>query len=274
MNATIPTRYEEIPIDSIVKGPVDIRKFYDPELLAQLAESQQELGTLQQVVVRPGAEGRYELIIGSRRVRAARKLKLATVPACIIPEVEDSRAVLMALSENIHRAELSPFEEAAAILQLVERFKLPLGVISKQIGRNPIWVSRRLKLLSIPDEIQRMYSEQRLSLNHIEKLMTLPNREDQLTLARVVTHDDLTTGELRTLIERKFKQKPSILRGKSLRMLSGGRAALHIQGFTKWLKGVPGSRAILSGDFRDLQGSLQELRREADAALKRIEHKG
>lgn len=265
-------RYEEIPVQSIVEGPVQIRKFYDPGLLKQLAESQGEMGTLQLIVVRPASDERFELIIGSRRVRAARDSRMERIPACILPSVEDSRAMLMALSENFHRVDLSPFEEGAAILKLVHEHGVSVPEISRSLKRDVTWVTRRIKLLSLPAPVQGMFSKGRLQLHHVDKLVTLSTKEDQLKFARIAAQRSLSPVELSTLIKRETTSKSA--RVGSSRLLSGERAALQIQAFTDWLKQVPGNRAILGGDMLRLRRSLCELKRETEAALKRIERKG
>ena len=149
-------RIEEISRDSIVITDLNIRKFYNDDTLEELSRSFSEVGNLYPILVRPGNNGKYELIAGSRRLKAAEKSDLSHVPVCVISDIDDKGIIELALSENLQREDLTPFEEAEAIMRLMKDFNMGAGEIAKRIGRNIGFVRNRIKLLSLPEELQEM----------------------------------------------------------------------------------------------------------------------
>ena len=133
-----------LPIGSIVPGRLQPRRRFDEAALAKLTESIRTQGVVQPVLVRPSG-GRYELIAGERRWRAAQAAGLATVPA-VVRDDGDTDALLLALVENVAREDLSPIEEARGYVVLLEEFDLDLGEIATKVGRSKPSVSNRMRL--------------------------------------------------------------------------------------------------------------------------------
>jgi ParB family chromosome partitioning protein len=177
-------RLEELPVGSIVPNPHQPRVHFDEESLAELAASVREIGVLQPVLVRPGAEdGTYELIAGERRWRAARRAGLAVIPA-IVRTTDDLGSVERALVENLHRQDLTPLEEASAYQQLIEDFSLTHEQVASRVGKSRSAISNTLRLLSLPAAIQALLADGRLSAGHAKALLGTPDRAFQEQLAR------------------------------------------------------------------------------------------
>ena len=159
----------EISVSAIEPNPAQPRSHFDEELLAALAASIRELGVLQPILVRPLEGGRYQLIAGERRWRAAKRVGLPTVPA-LIRTVADQSSLEQALVENLHRQDLNPLEEAAAFQQLVEGFGLTHDEVAVRVGKSRAAVSNTLRLFQLPPAIQRMVMDGALSVGRAEQL--------------------------------------------------------------------------------------------------------
>ncbi|GAC1534572.1 MAG: ParB/RepB/Spo0J family partition protein [Acidimicrobiales bacterium] len=173
----------DIPVTSVEPNPTQPRAHFDEELLGSLSASVRELGVLQPILVRPLGEGRYQLIAGERRWRAAKRAGLQTIPA-LIKEVTDRLSLEQALVENLHRQDLNPLEEAAAYQQLIEDFGLTHDEVASRVGKSRAAVSNTLRLFQLPPSIQRLVIDGSLSAGHARALLGTPDRAFQEALAR------------------------------------------------------------------------------------------
>ncbi|MCZ7589271.1 MAG: ParB/RepB/Spo0J family partition protein [Gaiella sp.] len=180
-----------LPVDAIHPNPRQPRRRFEPEATTALAASLRHQGVLQPIVVRPRAEGGYELVAGERRWRAARAAGLETLPA-LVREADDRDALLLALVENVARENLSPVEEARAYATLVDEFELSLGEVAARVGRSKPGVSNRLRLLELPDEVLWMLARDELTEGHARAVLALPNDEARVRLARRAAREGLT----------------------------------------------------------------------------------
>jgi ParB family chromosome partitioning protein len=146
--------FAELPRDAITPNPRQPREVFDEEAMAELVHSVREVGLLQPIVVRPQGDGRYELIMGERRWRAAAQAGLETIPA-IVRQTGDDVMLRDALLENLHRAQLNPLEEAAAYDQLLADFGCTHDELAGRIGRSRPQISNTLRLLKLPPSVQR-----------------------------------------------------------------------------------------------------------------------
>jgi ParB family chromosome partitioning protein len=162
-----------LPIESVHPNPRQPRKRFEPEATAGLAASMRHQGVLQPVVVRPRAEGGYELVAGERRWRAAREAGLPTLPA-IVRESDDRDALLLGLVENVAREDLSPVEEARAYASLLDEFELTLGEVAEHVGRSKPSVSNRLRLLELPEEVLWMLARGEITEGHGRAVLAVP----------------------------------------------------------------------------------------------------
>lgn len=176
-------RLEDLPVASIAPNPNQPRVHFDEESLAELAASIREIGVLQPVLVRPLADGSYQLIAGERRWRAARRAGLAVIPA-VVRSTDDLGSVERALVENLHRQDLTPLEEAAAYQQLIEDFSLTHEQVAGRVGKSRSAVTNTLRLMSLPAAIQHLLADGRLSAGHAKALLGSPDRAFQEQLAR------------------------------------------------------------------------------------------
>jgi ParB family chromosome partitioning protein len=182
---------QELPVTAIEPNPNQPRIHFDEESLADLSASIRELGVLQPVLVRAAEDGRYRLIAGERRWRAARRAGLDTIPA-IIRDTDDLGSIEQALVENLHRQDLTALEEAAAYQQLIEDFNLTHDVVATRVGKSRAAVTNTLRLLQLPPTIQHLLADGRLTAGHARALLGTPDRGFQETLARRAVAEHLS----------------------------------------------------------------------------------
>jgi ParB family chromosome partitioning protein len=165
---------EQIPLDAVVSNPRQPRTRFDPEELAELAESIRVHGMLQPLIVtQDETPGRYTLIAGERRLLAARQAGLTHAPALVREASEQSR-LEMALIENVQRADLAPLELAEAYRQLAEDFDLSHEQIAARVGKSRVAVTNTLRLLKLPESVRQALAEGRISEGHARALLALP----------------------------------------------------------------------------------------------------
>jgi len=192
----------EVPLTSIQPNPHQPRTHFDEETLASLAASIREIGVLQPVLVRRAGEDIYELIAGERRLRAARRAGLQTIPA-LVKGASDAASLEQALVENLHRQDLNPLEEAGAYQQLIEDFGLTHDQVSARVGRSRATVSNTLRLFQLPPSIQRLVAEGQLSAGHARALLGTPDRSFQESLARKAVADGLSVREVEDAVRAR-----------------------------------------------------------------------
>jgi ParB family chromosome partitioning protein len=173
----------EIPVASVAPNPNQPRRHFDEESLTELSASIAEMGVLQPILVRPLTEGRFELIAGERRWRAAERAGLATIPA-VIRLTDDATSVEQALVENLHRQDLTALEEAAAFQQLLDEFGLTHDQIATRVGKSRSAITNSLRLLGLPPAVQHLLADGQLSAGHARALLGTPDRARQEQLAR------------------------------------------------------------------------------------------
>lgn len=181
----------ELPLDAISVNPYQPRDKFDQAALNVLTESIREVGVLQPVLVRPSADGKYELIAGERRCRAARQAGLDRIPA-VVRTAEDADALEQALLENLHREDLNAIEEAAACQQLIEEFEFTQETVAKRLGRSRSAVANTVRLLQLPDEVKAMVVDGSLSAGHARALLGVSNKQRLIKLAKKAVADGLT----------------------------------------------------------------------------------
>jgi ParB family chromosome partitioning protein len=181
----------QIRVDQIEPNSRQPRRRFEPEATSGLAESIKRQGLLQPVVVRPRAEGGYELIAGERRWRAAREAGIEELPA-IVREADDRDSLLLALVENVAREQLSAVEEARAYAALMDEFGLSLGDLADRVGRSKPSVSNRLRLLELPDEVLWMLVRGELTEGHARAVLAVPENDERIRLATRIVRSGLS----------------------------------------------------------------------------------
>ncbi len=178
----------ELPTDLIAPNPRQPRRRFDEAALAGLADSLRSRGVIQPILVRPRAEGTYELIAGERRWRAAQMADLETIPALVRPH-DDASVLELALVENMAREDLNPVEEARACAALVEELGLTREDVGRRVGRSRVAVSNLLRLLDLPDEALEMLEQGVLSEGHGRALLLAEDHGARRRLARSAAAD-------------------------------------------------------------------------------------
>lgn len=191
---------QHIPIDDISPNPRQPRSSFDETRLAELAESIKSHGVLQPILVRTLPNGKYELVAGERRLRAARIASLAAIPA-IVRDFSESDATEAALIENLQRDDLSPIERAVAYRHYLRLFNAVPEQLAARLGEGRATVANHLRLLNLPDEVQQMLSDGRLSMGHARAILTLPP-DRQLAIARLAYRRNLSVRQTEELAAR------------------------------------------------------------------------
>jgi ParB family chromosome partitioning protein len=201
-------RFAEIPVSAIVPNPRQPRQAFDEEAMEELAASIREVGLLQPVVVRELGPGKFELVMGERRWRAALATDRETVPA-IVRDTRDDAMLRDALLENIHRADLNPLEEAAAYQQLLEEFGATHDELARRLGRSRPQISNTIRLLNLPAQVQRRVAAGVLSAGHARALLGLEDAEAQEELALRIVAEGLSVRATEELVAVAIAEGPA-----------------------------------------------------------------
>ncbi|WIM96556.1 ParB/RepB/Spo0J family partition protein [Actinoplanes oblitus] len=207
--APVPgARFAELPVSSIEPNAKQPRHVFDEEALEELKTSIQEIGFLQPIVVRDLGDGRYELVMGERRWRAAQAVGKETIPA-IVRDTPDDAMLRDALLENIHRANLNPLEEAAAYAQLLEEFGVSHEELARRIGRSRPQISNTIRLMNLPAQVQRRVAAGVLSAGHARALLGLGSSEAQEQLAERIVKEGLSVRSTEEIVQLAQHDAPA-----------------------------------------------------------------
>lgn len=211
LSALIPEKSAVAPNESVTQvkvidiqeNPLQPRISYDEERFSELMASIKERGVLQPILVRPKGDG-YELIAGERRLRAARALNFDEVPV-VVKAVSDQEALVLALIENIQREELNPIEEAQAFQRLISEFHFTQDSVAQSVGKDRSTVGNLIRLLKLPQDIQKSVSDGKLSAGHARALLSVDNPQEQKRLFEKTIMRQLSVRELENLIKYGIK---------------------------------------------------------------------
>ncbi len=193
------TELQDVPVAQIDPNRQQPRAYFDEEALVALTASVAAVGVLQPILLRPDENGRFQLIAGERRWRAAKRAGLQTIPA-LVRTVGDADALEQALVENLHREDLNALEEAGAYQQLMEDFGLTQEQVANRVGKSRSSVTNTLRLFQLPPSVQKLVVERKLSAGHARALLGSPDRLFQETLARRAVAEDLSVRQLEELV--------------------------------------------------------------------------
>ena len=181
------------------------RKRFEPEALAELAESIRQHGIIQPITVRRLSSGYYQIIAGERRWRAAREAGLSEVPAMII-EADDKTVMELGLIDNLQREDLNPLEEAKGYQTLLKEYGMTQEGIAQRMGKSRPAIANALRLLALPEEVLAMLEDGSLSAGHARALLTLPGENLQAALAKRVAAEGLSVRQTEALARRLAKE--------------------------------------------------------------------
>lgn len=208
LESLIPSRsenkskdYFECYITDIVTNPDQPRKIFTKSAIDELAASIEEKGILQPLVVRSIGAGKYELIAGERRFRAASQLQMEKVPV-IVKDIREEDVLELALIENIQRENLNPVEEAMAYRDLLSKFQYTQEELAKRLGKDRSSIANALRLLKLPDKIRDSLLANTISMGHARALLGVDDRELQIEIAKDVVEKKLSVRDTEELVNR------------------------------------------------------------------------
>src|SRR3954471_7580712 len=197
---TVSEDFLEIDIDLIEANAAQPRTHFDEGRLEELAQSIRSNGVVQPILVRRRG-ARYQLVAGERRWRAAQRAGLQQIPA-IIREIPDDKLLELALIENIQRQELNAIEEAHAYKRLIETLGLTQEVVAQRVGRDRSFITNYLRLLRLPEDIQQLLGEEKLTTGHARALLGIDDENIQRKVARKIIEQSLSVRETERAIKR------------------------------------------------------------------------
>lgn len=203
-----PSGLEVLPIANISRNPRQPRSQMDQEELAELAASIRENGILQPLIVSPTDEpDKFILIAGERRLLAAGIAGLDSVPV-LIREASEQQRLELALIENVQRADLTPLEAAEAYRQLADDFNLSHEQIAQQLGKNRVTITNTMRLLKLPQDVQKSLIKGEITEGHARALLSLPNPEAQSAVLQTIIKHELNVRKTEDLVRKFLGERP------------------------------------------------------------------
>lgn len=242
-----------IPVEKLKPNTQQPRQVFEDEQLQELAASIREHGILQPITAQRKGENEFEIIAGERRWRAAQKAGLKEVPV-LLKNVDPQNSLLLAILENIQRADLNPVEEAEAYENLMRDYALTQAQVADRLGKERSSVANSLRLLALPPEVKLMIGGGQLSSGHAKVLLGLESMADQISLAKEVIRERLSVRAL----EKKVAEKKASNSGGQ-RLVSNGPMAVNVseklvEALAGELQKLIGTRVVI--DYADRRGKL------------------
>ncbi len=195
----------EIPINEIDPNPFQPREKFADESLEELALSIKTHGVLEPIILRAKGK-RYEIIAGERRYKASKLAGLKTIPA-IIKNYNDLKTMEIALVENLQREDLNPLEQAKTFMKLIKEFKLTQEEVARRTGKSRSAITNTIRLLNLPEEIQALILEEKITQGHARALLSLDDKKLQKKIAKKIVEEGLSVREVETLVREKIREK-------------------------------------------------------------------
>src|SRR5918997_1170057 len=199
--ATTSEEMIELDVDLIEPNNFQPRTTFDEERLEQLAQSIRANGIIQPLLVRRTSTEKYQLVAGERRWRAAQRAGLHRVP-CVIKEIPEDKMLELALIENIQRQELNAIEEAHAYKRLIETLGLTQEMVAQRVGRDRTFITNYIRLLRLPEEIQRMVEQEKISMGHARALLGVDDADIQKKVAQNVINQGLSVRDTERAVRK------------------------------------------------------------------------
>jgi ParB family transcriptional regulator, chromosome partitioning protein len=221
-------RIQQIELSEIIPTPLQPRKEFKTERLQELIDSIRERGIIQPLIVRRKA-GRFELIAGERRWRAAKEVGLLQAPA-IVREASDQEVLELALIENLQREDLNAIEEAVAYSRLAKEFGLKQEDIAQKVGKSRAAVANSIRLLELHPQIQTWLAQGRVSVGHAKVLLGLKSQDEQLLIAESIVRHNHTVRAVEKLVAAQLTQQGTARTGrKGVPAMTVSPALQHVQ---------------------------------------------
>ena len=209
----------QLSITDIRPNPYQPRKHFNGQALQDLAESIRQHGVMQPIVVRKSIKG-YTLVAGERRLKASRMANQTTIPA-IIKSLTDSEMMILSIIENLQRENLTPLEEAESYQKMVEKLEMTQAEVAEKLGKSRPYIANMLRLLSLPEKIQKLINAQKLSTAHGRTLIPLKDADVMITVAEKSMRENWSVRTLEAYVndfvlkprkENTIKEKPNFIR--------------------------------------------------------------
>ena len=194
-----------IEINQVVPNPRQPRTVFDKEGLKDLSASIKEHGIIEPILTRM-RDGKYELVAGERRWRAAKQAGLAIIPA-IVKDFTDEQSLELSLIENLQREDLNPMDEAEGYALLIKEFKLTQELVAKKVGKDRSTVANMLRILNLPDKIKDSLRKEEITTGHARTLLAVENPEQQIETWKQILKGNLNVRDVETLTRGKGKSK-------------------------------------------------------------------
>ena len=198
-------RLVEVNVASIHPNPYQPRATFDEESIAELAQSVQQVGLLQPLLVRKVDDG-YELVAGERRLRAVTSLGMEKVACIVQQDIEDESSAMMALIENLQREDLHYLEEAQCYQKLLETYGLTQEELANRLGKSQSSIANKLRLLKLSDEVKAAMTEKRLSERHARALLKLTDDKQRLDAVEKIAEKGLSVKETEQMVEKTLNK--------------------------------------------------------------------
>ena len=196
----------QLPITDIRPNPYQPRKHFNEQALQDLAESIRQHGVMQPIVVRESIKG-YTLVAGERRLKASRMANQTTIPA-IIKSLTDSEMMILSIIENLQRENLTPMEEAESYHQMIDRLDMTQAEVAEKLGKSRPYIANMLRLLTLPEKIQKLINTQKLSTAHGRTLIRLKDADVMITVAEKSMRENWSVRALEAYVnEFVFREK-------------------------------------------------------------------
>jgi len=196
----------EIDLTEIKPNPYQPRRVFSEDAIQELKESILQHGVLQPIIVRKNIKG-YEIVVGERRFRASKAAKLGKIPA-VIRELTDQQMMELAVLENLQREDLTPIEEATAYHTLMEKLHITQEELSKRLGKSRPHIANHVRLLTLPNNIQQLITDGKLSMGHGRTLLGLKRKEKIQAIAEQTVKDGLNVRQLENLVQQLNENVP------------------------------------------------------------------
>ena len=244
----------EVEISQLKANPYQPRKEFSDEALKELSDSIKEDGVIEPIIITECSDGGYYIVGGERRTRAAKLAGLTKIPACV-KKYSPEKMLEVALIENIQREDLNPLEEALAYQQLMEMSNLSQEEVSKRVGKNRSTVANALRLLKLPEDMQRSLSDGVISAGHARAILSVVNGTDQRILFAKITGSGLSVREAERLAsEMNGTYKPTENFSKKASSSSAENRDPDLVSVEQELIGVLGTKVAIKGSLE--RGSI------------------
>ena len=260
-----PAAVAEIPLDQIVPNPYQPRENFDPESLEELADSIRTLGIIQPLTLRQTGPASYQIISGERRYRASRIAGLTQVPA-YIRQADDAAMLEMAIVENIQREDLDPVETALSFQRLIDECNLTQEAMALRVGKKRATITNYLRLLHLPEAIQKALKDGRISVGHAKVLLGVEDAAQQYKLCEKTIRNDWSVRQLEQKVQVRSRKDDSVAAEEELPEVYyslAERVGRHFDGNVAVRRDAKGGGTITIrfGNQKQVEAFLEDLNR-------------